>query len=708
MRKSATLLFLLIINSLLVFSQCGTDPTSGTSTYSGAGNIPNSYYPATASAASGTSSITLGSRDTRGATTALAAGDLVLIIQMQGADFTSSNNDSYGDGVAGGNASGYSTTNLYAGQYEYNVVSSFSGGTLTLTYALTNSYYYRTYASGGIRSFQVIRVPRAYNVSVAAGATVTAPAWNGSTGGVVVLDAANVFTINGTVRVDALGFRGGGGHQLNGGGSLSNTDYVFNSPLTTPANLSGAAKGEGICGTPSFTLITGSTTVSSGTVEGYTNGSMGRGAPGNAGGGATDGQPSSNGFNPGGGGGANAGAGGHGGAGWYGSPGNGNVNSYPYGGFGGAPLAERNIRRIIMGGGGGAGTANNSTSASEYQSSGACGGGIIILRAKSYAGTGSLNADGGDAVGAVGGGTNTDAAGGGGGGGTIIAVTRSNVTVGLTGVTASAKGGAGGNMDNYYDHGPGGGGGGGFIITNGSFSSTSVAGGSNGFTRSGSTSGPITNSYGATAGGNGQLLTLANAPGLFNASNVASPCGVLPIVITSFTATLNGNTTTLNWEIADAIAFSHFEVEYSTDGIHFALLHNIGYHDGQIRYTDFHSPVVAPQNYYRLKLVDQNGSVRYSNILLVRQRNDNSQLRIFPQPASDVVNVSVSARNWQPAVFTIYSTSGTKLQQQTIQLSAGINSFVLNGLSVLPSGIYLLKTSIDGQQQTVKLVIQSR
>ena len=51
-------------------------------------------------------------------------------------------------------------------------------------------------------------------------------------------------------------------------------------------------------------------------VEGYPGGSYARGAPGNAGGGATDSNPTANDQNAGGGGGGNGGAGGRGGNGW--------------------------------------------------------------------------------------------------------------------------------------------------------------------------------------------------------------------------------------------------------------------------------------------------------------------------------------------------------------------------------------------------------
>lgn len=361
----------LLASSFLAKSQCGLDPTSGTVTISTLSQIVNSYYPGQANPTVGAVSLTVGSLDARGSSTPIAGGDLIIIVQMQGADINTSNTDSYGDGVAGGAGSGYLNTNLYAGNYEYNTVASVAGSTINLSYSLANNYYTRAFASGGVRNYQVIRIPRYYNFTITAAGSVVCPSWNGSTGGIVAIDAANVATINGSITVNGMGFRGGGGIDLkgatagntNGTAAITNTDYRWNSPITTAANTTGAAKGEGIAGTPAYVLNTGSTSITTNAVEGYTNGSMGRGAPANAGGGGTDGEPgnnpSGNQYNTGGGGGANAGAGGVGGSGWHG--GSGNVNTYPTGGFGAVAFAERGINRFIMGGGGGAGTANNST-----------------------------------------------------------------------------------------------------------------------------------------------------------------------------------------------------------------------------------------------------------------------------------------------------------------------------------------------------------
>ena len=128
-------------------------------------------------------------------------------------------------------------------------------------------------------------------------------------------------------------------------------------------------------------------------------------------------------FNSGGGGGGNGGTGGNGGSGWHGVTGD--VNTYPFGGYGGIAFSQRSMQRFCMGGGGGAGSANNSIPSNEYSCSGGGGGGIIIVRAKVYSGNGRVLANGSNAPGVTATYTpaQTDAAGGGGAGGSIIMVT---------------------------------------------------------------------------------------------------------------------------------------------------------------------------------------------------------------------------------------------------------------------------------------------
>ena len=498
------------------FSQaftCTTPTNAAGGTLTG---VINTYYPGMASASTGATQLTVGPAT---GSTAIAAGDVLLVMQMQNANIDSTNTSSYGDG-----ATGSGTTSLNnSGVYEFATAAGplgLGGGTVLVSGAGPGGgllYSYTTSAANATQgqfTYQVIRVPHYGTATLGAG--LTASPWNGSTGGVVALDLEGMLTLgNGKVTVDGLGFRGGAGLQLQGGTGAS-TDYRLASPATYAGVAEAGAqgsKGEGIAGTPLW--VSTATGFLSTTVDGYPNGSMARGAPGNAGGGGTDADPQTaspggNDKNAGGGGGGNGGNGGSGGNAW-----SANLSS---GGLGGTAFPAA-ITRVALGGGGGAGSRNNDNGVA-LASSAAAGGGIVILRVGTLSGSGTISANGAAAYN----GTANDAAGGGGAGGSIIILSAGG---GESGLTISAQGGSGGNAwatdpatgSPLADrHGPGGGGGGGVALLSGAAASINVAGGANGTTLQ------AAYPYGATGGAPGVSatnVTLGSSPG---PNSAATPC----------------------------------------------------------------------------------------------------------------------------------------------------------------------------------------
>jgi len=429
--------------------------------------IVNTYYPGAANVSAGSTSIPVGSPS--GAGTPIQSGDLLLVIQMQGADIDSANASTYGNGVAGDPGAGNLATNFSAGQYEYVVATgAVAAGSVSISSGLVNSYFDQDFPVGagnqGQRRYQVIRVPQ-YSSATLSG-TVTSLAWNGTVGGVVALDVAGTLNFNGnSVNVNAQGFRGGGGVRYRGGTGVL-TDYV-----TLSTNAANASKAEGIVGTPRF-IFNGSAVVDLG-LEGYPNGSFARGAPGNAGGGGTDGNPPVNDENSGGGGGGNGGAGGKGGFGFR--------SASDSGGFGGTAFLA-SPARLVMGGGGGAGTINNRN---PLFSGGGQGGGIVMVRAGTVTGSGTISANGMDGQDQP---LNDSGGGGGAGGSVLILAQNGSLPAGLS---ISAQGGNGGDAWPGVPailpypgerHGPGGGGGGGVIYLSSTAGALSVAPGQNGLT----------------------------------------------------------------------------------------------------------------------------------------------------------------------------------------------------------------------------------
>jgi hypothetical protein len=464
-------------------------------TVSAAGTIVNQYTSLATAAAANATTITVASVAALSAgADALVAGDLIMLAQMQGATINTA-----ADSAAWGTVTAVNG----AGLYEMVEVLAVNAGTntITLSCGLKNAY-----SVTGVT--QVVRVPQYDTLTIASGASIVAPAWNGSVGGIVAVHARSTVTLTGSIDVTGLGFRGGAADD-------DSTDPTVNTTTFAGATADlGALKGEGIAGVRAeFGRAPAANGGGGGTAH---NGGGGGGANGRFGatwtgqgsfdltvtGGATAWLLDPN---------YSATASQGGGRGGYSysqnagdaltvAPGNaawGGNNRRQRGGLGGHAVDNDPANRIFFGGGGGAGDGNNG-----HAGRGGRGGGIVILIAGSVGGAGQILANGEagqNAVSTAGGSASGDSPGGGGGGGSVIV--QAPV---VTSFAVQAMGGVGGNqlINNVNEcEGPGGGGGGGYVFSSGTLAAN-VAGALGGTTNCP----PIAEfpSNGATRGGAGQ------------------------------------------------------------------------------------------------------------------------------------------------------------------------------------------------------------
>lgn len=656
----------------------------GAKTVSSSNTILNEYTALTSNISSGgtTINVTSSSLNANGRFSSnLQVGELIMIIQMQGVSFTESNDSTYGK------VSSYNN----CGRFEFNEVSSIPSAT-KIKFSSPLRY---SYTSSG--KVQVIRVPRYSTLTVNSGASITAPAWNGSTGGIVAIEANHGVTLNGTINVSGLGFRGGVVEQ-NSNLPGDHTNW------RSTSDLDGAEKGESVAGYQS----------------GYGAGRYGRGAPANGGGGG-------NSHNASGGGGANSGTvalwngkgnpdnsvanwttawnreallfsantssgGGRGGYTYSANasnpqtkgPGNsswGGDERYNVGGWGGRPL-DYSGGRIFFGGGGGAGDSNDGTGVS-----GAAGGGIVyILSGRNVTGTGTINANGASAA-TTSGPRGRDGSGGGGGGGAVFIYTQGQT---ISNLTINAKGGDGGDQDLTVDaeaEGPGGGGGGGYISTTTASALTRVVtGGSSGTTNSSSMVNFLPN--GATSGGNG---TIATSPG-----NPYSGIVTLPIELKSFSGKVNDGTIQLNWVTSAEINNEYFTLERSIDGMNYTTLGNVqgagnSTQDKNYSYSD--DGPTEGDNYYRLSQTDYDGKSETFPPIHLKFENKNSTELVFqagPNPFSERMKIDYETKKETPVEFQLYSISGQLVRTAKEYSGNGMNSFQWEELADLPKGTYIL------------------
>ncbi|PKM21663.1 MAG: hypothetical protein CVV10_08210, partial [Gammaproteobacteria bacterium HGW-Gammaproteobacteria-14] len=291
-------------------------------------------------------------------------GSVALLIQMQGADIYLDNTGRYGAGQDSEQEdAGRGWLHLQAGQFEFVRIEEVQPRRLRVRGAGDNGGIRYGYLSRepskssdqGRHRWQLVLVPQYENLTLT-GDIETLP-WDGATGGVVALDVRRRLNLNGhRINVAASGFRGAAALPLAGAVGAA-SDYYYRAPgIAELAAAYGdhASKGEGLAGTPRWLIDrdrrrdTRPDADALMVSDGYPGGSMARGAPANAGGGANslDGSLNDHSARPAGGGGGGGGA-----------PGSSGMDGEkrPQGGLGGAGLAADQFR-AVLGGGGGAGT----------------------------------------------------------------------------------------------------------------------------------------------------------------------------------------------------------------------------------------------------------------------------------------------------------------------------------------------------------------
>ncbi len=648
----------------------------------------NTYYPATqATVTAGATSITLGS--TSYGATPISAYDVVLIIQMQGAQIKSNNNANYGSNS--GTASGYlNNAALVAGKMEFAVATSavpLTGGTLTLQTGTVNAYQNSNYGTDGQYRYQVIRIPVYWDIKLTA--TITAPAWNGTSGGVIAIYATDTVNMNGqTISAAGKGFRGGGGLNHSNTGSGSNTDYTALSTTNTCAS-----KGEGIAGTPRYIFATGNTLLVDygSALEGYPGGCIDRGAPGNAGGGATDGDPVSNSNNAGGGGGGNGGLGGDGGRSW---------SSQLYvGGKPGAVFAQVSPKRLVMGGGGGAGSTDGGTGTPTLglASSGAPGGGIVIIRAGGITGTGTINVNGASPNATL----LNDGAGGGGAGGSVLLVAANS----LSNITVTANGSAGAsNTGTGVPHGPGGGGGGGVVYSTTAVNASSSATGG----AAGTTQGIVPATFGAVAGSAGavSVITIGQTPSFPFMCNL-----LLATSFVSASATQQNGVVTVSWQVTNESDVKEYTIEKSSDGLSFSpagkQTPKATGNSNDYSFSDLLSISNTPAViYYRVRETGINNRSIFSDIMQVRPSLSPIGLLITPNPAAESATLAFTTSHECSITIRMVSMQGHTLLSTQYAAKPGVNNIPLNHLGALPPGIYMVQLNDGTNYQAGKIMIR--
>lgn len=174
-----------------------------------------------------------------------------------------------------------------------------------------------------------------------------------------------------------------------------------------------------------------------------------------------------------------------------------------------------------------------------------------------------------------------------------------------------------------------------------------------------------------------------------------SPGLPLPLRLISFTGAKKNNAVELKWLTANEVNTDHFEIEKSNDG---RLFHSFASVVPNINnnYSATDETPAAGINFYRLKMIDNDGRFTYSYVVKVDATKKYS-IQVIPNPAHDFIQLIGANSSTQ---IQLVDATGKTVRRFT-NTADGI--FNVSGLS---KGMYLLQMINAKEIETQKIIIE--
>lgn len=174
----------------------------------------------------------------------------------------------------------------------------------------------------------------------------------------------------------------------------------------------------------------------------------------------------------------------------------------------------------------------------------------------------------------------------------------------------------------------------------------------------------------------------------------------LPVTLVRFSVGNKEGSNYLSWQTAEETGSSFFEIERSADAGTFEGIGMIPAKGDSKRlatYT-FTDPdhLSWPHVYYRLRMVDRDGSFTYSPIVKASRTPASNPFFVYPNPASDMVTITIPGYNGAVPVFRITDLTGRVMLE-----AAGPRL----DLRSLPAGLYFIKPE-GNNLPAAKILIQ--
>lgn len=176
-----------------------------------------------------------------------------------------------------------------------------------------------------------------------------------------------------------------------------------------------------------------------------------------------------------------------------------------------------------------------------------------------------------------------------------------------------------------------------------------------------------------------------------------------PIKLERFSGVAKTSSNELTWVIAAFSGVHKINLEKSANGVEFTA---ISAYQGDFMlnkeyvYNDM-KPFIG-SNYYRLAIYNKDGTIQYSNVVLLK-RNEKIKINVFPNPVIDKVTIAINTAEKQGTIHVqLYNNVGQLMVIKTTNITEGINNIEIK-TGQLAAGSYKLIIA-NKEQEVIKSV----
>ena len=176
----------------------------------------------------------------------------------------------------------------------------------------------------------------------------------------------------------------------------------------------------------------------------------------------------------------------------------------------------------------------------------------------------------------------------------------------------------------------------------------------------------------------------------------------LPVSLISLKVANEGARNRVDWTSATEKNLNHYEVEHAADGKTFAKIDEVKAEGKAFSYIVYDRKPNDGVNYYRLKMVDNDGTFAYSKTVTATVRGGNAGFTAttYPNPVANSLTVEVYGGAATGGQVELTDAAGKLVGRYSLDATRGYTTI---DMSAVAAGLYFVKYSDASHTETIKV-----